>query len=657
MAVLNWVNDSYKRKAQALLQNNQFVEAKALYERICGKDKRDTEAWYMLGAINGQLGFYEESIECFRKVIALQPSAEAFDNLGLALYRRGEIGAAGEAFREALKVNPEFARGHFNLGILFKDQGEYLTALEHFQRVVQLVPSWFEAVSNCGFALDSLGRVDESIACFENALKLQPDNVQVMLALGAALMKLQSYPQALLCFQRALQRNSLDEILQNKVGIALQHVGDCDAAIDCFQRAVKLRRDFVPAYINLGHALTTQTKFDEALAAFNLALEFSPGNSAIVAGIANVYEKQGDYEKSYEVLKPLIDEGVEDVELAVQFGLISNWLSRQADACRFMEHLLERQDLSLDAQRRLHFGLGHLYDKLECYDKAFSHFRSGNDLNEANPNHLAENAKLVDRIIATFHQTFLDRAPRSSVTSDRPIFIVGMPRSGTSLIEQILASHPQVYGAGELLKLWDVVGSLPGKTGGVEYPECIGDLSGNQLDAVANDYLACLSRLSIGAGRITDKMPSNFFHLGLIALLFPGARVIHCLRDPVDTCLSSYFQDFSGRHTYSTNLELLGRYYRDYQRLMAHWRQVMPIPMIEINYEEVVGDLESGSRRLVEYCGLKWSDQCLRFYETKRIINTASYDQVRKPIYRSSVARWKHYEKHLSPLMRTLFPE
>lgn len=654
MAGMDRIVSSQKKKAQVLLQNNQFAEARDLYERICAKNKMDVEARFTLGAINGQLGYYEDAIECFKCVVALQPSAEGFDNLGLAFYHLGQLEAAAVSFRQALVLNAGFARSHFNLGLVFKDQGNYAAAAECFRHAVRLMPAWFEAVSNLGSTLSCLGKTDESIECFKQALRLQPDNTQVLLNLADALLTRQDYQPALVHYQRALQRNSLDEILQNKVGIALQYVGDYDAAIDCFQRAVQLKRDFVPAYLNLGHALITQMKFDEALAVFNRALEFGPGNATVVAGIANVYEKQGDYEKSYQVLKSFVDEGVKDVELAVQFGLISDRLNRQADACRFMEHLLEWRELSSYARRKLHFGLGRLYDKLGDYDKAFSHFGNGNDWNEANPNLLSENAKLVDRIIATFNQAFLNRAPRSSVISDRPIFIVGMPRSGTSLVEQILASHPQVYGAGELLKLWDIVGSLPGEADGVEYPECISDLSGNEMDGAANDYLACISRLSNGAGRVTDKVPSNFFHLGLIALLFPGARVIHCLRNPMDTCLSCYFQDFAGRHTYSTNLEYLGKYYQDYQRLMAHWQQVLPIPMLHVSYEELIADPEAGSRQIIEYCGLEWDERCLRFYESKRVINTASYDQIRKPIYQSSVSRWKHYEKYLEPLRNAL---
>lgn len=656
MAGMDRIVSSQKEKAHVFLQNNQFAEARDLYARICAKNKMDAEAWFMLGAINGQLGCYEEAIECFKRVIALQPSAEGFDNLGLAFYHQGQLEAAANSFQQALALNTDFARSHFNLGLVFKDQGNYAAAVERFGHAVRLMPAWFEAVSNLGVAYSCLGMLRESIKWFEQAIHLHPNNIPMHLALADAFMKQQDFQAALSSYQKVLRLDGTDAETLNKIGIAFQHIGNNVGAVECFKRAIERNKDFEAAYLNLGHALTTLMKFDEALGAFSHVLALSPAHYGAVAGIVNLYEKQGDYEKSYETIKPFVDRGIEDVELAVQFGVASSRMNRQADACGVMEHLLEKKALSNDEKRRLHFGLGALYDKLADYDKAFSHFRDANDLSEKNPGLTAENARWVDRIIATFSLDFLAGGPRSEIVTDCPIFIVGMPRSGTSLVEQILASHPQAYGAGELMGLWDIVGSFPAMMSGMAYPECLERLTVEQVTEAAKTYLNQISQLSNGASFVTDKMPSNFFHLGLIQLLFPGAKIIHCLRDPVDTCLSCYFQDFAGRHTYSTDLEYLGTYYRDYERLMAHWRQVLNMPVMEINYKELIEDPENGSRHLVEFCGLRWDDQCLRFYETKRIINTASYDQVRKPIYRSSVARWKHYEKHLSPLMRALFP-
>jgi hypothetical protein len=230
-----------------------------------------------------------------------------------------------------------------------------------------------------------------------------------------------------------------------------------------------------------------------------------------------------------------------------------------------------------------------------------------------------------------------------------------MPRSGTTLVEAILASHPQVHGAGELDDVFLMRQELHAASdAGKPYPYCLESVSAQTLDQVAGRHLARLEALAPGAARVTDKMPQNFLNLGMIDLLFPGARVIHCARSPLDTCLSIYFQQFMQHHVYASDLENIGLYYREYRRLMHHWRAALRIPMIEVNYEDLTEHPEASIRRLLDFCGLPWDDRCLRHHETGRVAKTFSYSQVRQPIYQTSVARWKRYEKHLDPLIRTL---
>jgi hypothetical protein len=228
-----------------------------------------------------------------------------------------------------------------------------------------------------------------------------------------------------------------------------------------------------------------------------------------------------------------------------------------------------------------------------------------------------------------------------------------MPRSGTSLVEQILSTHPGVYGAGELTAIDQFARHLGDATGDA-YPQSALHLDQATIDAAARQYLAALQDLAPSAIRVTDKMPGNFLHLGLIQLLFPGARVIHCRRDPLDTCLSCYFQQFNQGQTFSYDLSDLGHHYRQYQRLMRHWQSVISLPMLDVHYEDLVADQEAMSRKMLEFCGLDWTDECMRFYESKRYVATASYDQVRQPIYHKSVGRWRHYERYLGPLKTAL---
>ena len=231
----------------------------------------------------------------------------------------------------------------------------------------------------------------------------------------------------------------------------------------------------------------------------------------------------------------------------------------------------------------------------------------------------------------------------------------GMPRSGTTLIEQIMASHPQVHGAGELNLIHRMASEFPSLLGSATpYPQCIAQATAQKLERIAQTYLGELQKRGGKASRVTDKAPINFLHLGLIDLLFPGARVIHCARDPLDTCLSCYFQPFSGEYSFTYDLGHLGAYYRLYENLMVHWRQILRVPVFEVRYEELVADQERMIRALIEFCGLPWDDRCLKFYETERTVATASFDQVRKPIYAGSVGRWRRYEAYLEPLISAL---
>lgn len=258
-------------------------------------------------------------------------------------------------------------------------------------------------------------------------------------------------------------------------------------------------------------------------------------------------------------------------------------------------------------------------------------------------------------MIGNFDQQYFERTKDWGNPSDAPVFILGMPRSGTSLVEQILASHSHVHGAGEREEMLRLADRLPELLNDSRtYPGCIDGLSISSSAEIADAFLKALKRLNPHAARITDKMPGNFHHVGLIATLFPNAKIIHCRRDPRDTCLSIFFGDFVGSHAYSYDLTNLGRYYRQYERLMAHWHKVLPGRILDVSYEDLVEQQEDWSRRMVKFCDLDWERGCLEFHKTSRNVQTRSNAQVRQPIYRSSIARWRPFETHLEPLVAAL---
>lgn len=316
--------------------------------------------------------------------------------------------------------------------------------------------------------------------------------------------------------------------------------------------------------------------------------------------------------------------------------------------------MLDRADEQADRDScaALHFKLGTLLDKAGQYPAAFAHVQRANELRDHQFDSAAFGA-FVDDLIRTFSPEFVRAMARARHGSTRPLFIVGMPRSGTSLVEQILASHPQVQGAGELEDIRLLMAQLPARVQ-QPFPACFAALTPTLCDELAQPYLDRLTQLSAQARYVSNKMPENFLHLGLVAMLFPQARVIHCRRDPLDTCLSCYFNDFSGSHAYAYDLADLGRYYHHYQRLMDHWRAVLDLPILELDNEALVADQEGMTRRLLAFCELPWDAACLRFYEHDRVVNTLSYRQVRRPITDVSIGRWRHYAEYLGPLKQAL---
>ena len=326
------------------------------------------------------------------------------------------------------------------------------------------------------------------------------------------------------------------------------------------------------------------------------------------------------------------------------------------------QELAERGDRESEATSRLHIGLAHHFDGVGAYDAAFRHLKQGRDFHaRLRPFNSDGYSSAVTTLIDELTKDFFQSVPRRAGSSGRPIFIVGMPRSGTTLTEQVLASHSGVAAGGELA-------ALPRASFRVQelsaehrpYPYGLKSLSAASLESLADEYLQQLGRIDSGNRKVTDKLPFNFMHLGLIALMFPDAKVVHCRRDPMDNCMSCYFTNFAEEVQFADDLETLGRYYADYHRLMRHWSGALPLEMFDLQYEDLVRDTEATMRDLLAYCELEWEPACLKYYETQRGIRTPSRWQVRQPIYGRSIARWRHYQEHLEPLKRALgaaFPQ
>jgi tetratricopeptide (TPR) repeat protein len=500
---------------------------------------------------------------------------------------------------------------------------QYAAAANAYHQILATKPNVAVICFELAEVLSSQGKLEEAKAYLERAVSLRPDFAQAQHALANLLRGQGKLDAAHGRFETVAALMPRSAEAHNNVANVLTALGRFDEAAQRYQQALAVKPDFAEAHNNLGNIFRIQGHVPQAMAHYDRAIALQP-----------------DYAEPYFGRSALKTFRPGDADLAALEAVAA-----QAD------HLPASKMLNI------HFALAKALDDVGQYDRAFEHLSQGNAIQHRavgydEPNEM-ETFRLVRELIDS---QLLERFAGAGDPSPAPIFILGMPRSGSTLVEQILASHPQVQAAGELPNLSQVAGGVMDSTGrSVPYPNYLPALQAADFRRLGHAYLAGLPRPQAGKTRITDKMPNNFLCVGLIRLILPNAHIIHTMRDPVDTCLSCFSKLFTSGQTFSYDLAELGRYWRQYNELMGHWRTVLPPgAMLEVRYEDVVGNLEEQARRLIDFCGLPWDASCLSFHKTKRPIATASDMQARQPLYRSSVERWRHYEAHLGPLLAEL---
>jgi tetratricopeptide (TPR) repeat protein len=648
------------RQARQLHQAGELSRAQSLYEQVLRDDPAQAEVLFLLGVVCGQQNHLDEAIAYYRRALALQPDdANVIFHLGITCQSRGLHEEAAEHFRHCLRLRPDHATAWLSLGNTHLQFGQLDDAIRHFREAIRLDPNLGPAYLNLAHSLQRQGNLQQAADCLRDCLARQPNYAEAHFNFGNLLVALRRREEAAAHFDEAIRLQPAFAPAYNNRGNVALDLGDVDEAIGYFEKAIKARPDYVEAQVSLGGALAERRDIEGAVEAYKQALRVQPTNPRAHNNLAEAYLDLGDSQQAQTHLReaarlnpafirPLLHLAANGFYSAAEPG-VEEIKSRLTDA-----------RLSRDATSQLHFILGYVHDRAGDTEAAFEHFRQGNALRRAilQQNGTAfdpdANTIAMNRLIEYFTPEYFERTRGFGLESEVPVFIVGMPRSGSTLVEQILSAHSQVHGAGEIKDVNRLVIELSTRLGGTEtYPESLSKMDTALAREFAEKHLEQLKNRDSSAARVTDKMLDNFFHLGLLATLFPKSRVIHCKRDPRDVCLSCYFQFFRGLR-FTWDLNDLGRCHRDYERVMAHWKNVLPIPMLEVVYEDVVADLETESRRIVNFCGLEWQDRCLRFHENERKVHTMSRVQVRQPIYKSSVARWKRYEAHLEPLLKAL---
>jgi tetratricopeptide (TPR) repeat protein len=673
--------DAHYLLGQALEDRGLLEQAAESFQRATALRADFADAHNDLGQVLLRLGRTDEAIASCRRALALRPRfAAALGNLANAERARGALAAAIAGYRRVIALEPGLAEAHRNLGSALLETGDREAAIHSLQHAVALRPEFAAAVTQLAGALNAVGRGAEAIPHYDRLLARNPRD-DILDEYAALLAGLGAYPASARCYRELLTRRPGNGRLHANLGHVLHCLGDFRAAVEHCRRAIELEPQLPEGHLHLGNSLLALNALYEADAVYRAGIEIVPDHAALhtahamaeravgrladaeastrralalrpdaadtLALLGSLAIDHGRFDEAEEWLRKALAIDPELPEALASLAMLRKMSAADAPWRDAAERVLAR-GLAVAHAINLHHALGKYYDDVDERAAAFEHHRLGNEI--ARRSRLrydrAEMTQRVTRTVAAFDRSAFAALKPGGIASELPVFVVGMPRSGTSLTEQILASHPQVHGAGELL-YWIFAADAERAAGAEQRAATIAQLG--------RTYLSGLATQAPDASRVVDKLPVNFRHIGLIHAALPGARFIHLERNPLDTCLSIYFQGFSAAHPYATDFGDLAHYYHEYRRLMAHWRAVLPQgTLLEVRYEDLVDDPEGWSRRMLGHIGLPWDPRCLEFHRTDRPVLTASNWQVRQPISKGSVDRWRRYEPFIGPLREAL---
>ncbi len=608
-----------------------------------------------LERLNGKLDAARIALE---KAIELDPDyPQAYNNLGIVHFEKGEYEKATDVYARCIALKEDYPEVHNNLGNSYRAQGKNSDAMVHYERAVELREAYPEAYNNMGSALRAEERFEEAEFCYRKAIGLNAKYADAYNNLAIMLFAREMDDEALRVLDDALKSGNRSVALFLSVGRVQLRKGNYDMARKAGELALDEESDNAGAYTLLGQIDHELDLYADALKNFERALEIDPDNSDARNFLGIAFKSLGRIDEAREQFEAMLEKNPKaqgaysNIADLIKFG-------DRPDLVENMEQIFaEAENPDSDRYMGLHFAIGKAYDDLGRYEEAFEHISTGArhkrarlDYNEA------EVFSFFDQIKAAFDADYFKAPAFDGVDSELPVFIIGMPRSGSTLVEQIISSHPKAHGAGEIKTFSHALGSLRSRFPALpKYPDIIHRMKPDHFRSVAEHYLDFVQGQITDEIRVTDKMLTNYYFVGLLLTLFPNAKFIHTRRNPIDTCLSAFTKLFKDDMPHSYDLTELGRYYRRYEDLMAHWHKVLPEGvLVDAVYEDVVADTQAQAKRLVAHCGLDWDDACLAFHKSSRPVKTASVAQVRKPVYTSSVERWKRYDKQLQPLIEAL---
>ncbi|MDD3798016.1 MAG: tetratricopeptide repeat protein [Novosphingobium sp.] len=601
--------------------DGNLADATVALQKAIELDPRNAQANNNLGIVRFEGRNYDEAIKCYRKAIEINPNfPEAYNNLGNALRKTGDITGAADAYQNALGLREIYPEAYNNLGTLLREMHKPEQAEHALRKAISQNPRYVEAYNNLAAIYHAENNDADALRQLSEALKVEPKNARSLLLTARIQSRRGNTAAAEQACQFVLAQDPDNAEALTVLGTVKHELDKFDEALALLAKAVELRPDAPETRNYYGIALKSVGRLDEA-------------REQLLKGL----EINGSMYGAYANLNDLID------------------FSKEKDLFDKMETIMETvKDQRVDSLLPLHYAYAKGLEDNGQHEKALEHYITGGQMKRAQLTYVEEDTfAFFDAIKKAFPAKIFKDRPFEGISDERPLFIVGMPRSGSTLVEQIISSHKDIYGAGEVKYFSQALHRLRDRFPALSrYPDMVSELSSKQFEILGGDYLTALTQSAGDAMRVTDKLLTNYFFVGLLHLLFPKAKFINTRRDPIDTCLSGFTKLFKDDMPHSYDLGELGRYYRQYDALMKHWEKVLPKGVMKVvEYEQVVADTETNARELIDFIGLDWDDACLAFHESKRPVKTASVAQVRKPIYKTSVERWKKYGPGLQPLV------
>ena len=637
------------------------------------------------GVCRQETGELEMAVQSFERALEIKSDfADAHYNLGLTLQKLNQLDAAIKSYKETLSIEPNYIKVHNNLGAIYLELGQMDNAIKSYDNVLIIQPDNAEAHHNLGNTLNELGKLDDAIKSYEQALSIQPNYFEVHNNLGSLYYELGQSDQAINSYKQALSINPDSADAHNNIGIVYQNLDQFDEAASFYKKAISINPEHTEALNNLGNILKEFGQFDEAIDFYKRALIINPKFDEAYYNLGIALYKVGKTDKAIDTFKQVLTHNPNFADahnflgtLFQDLGQVDeaincyvNALAIEPDNSHFhfnlsqskhykpgdtqfthMQSLISSKDLIESERIRLCFALAKAYEDLGNKAELFKVLNEGNKLHKKEINYSIEKDLNNHYLLRKLFKSSIKESSSYKPLAVRPIFIVGMPRSGTTLVEQIISSHHKVHGAGELPTLDILIAPILNS-----YLSNNNALSKENFLSLRQEYsYRHLSNLNITESIITDKMPTNFENIGFILKAFPEAKIIHLRRNAMAVCWSIYKRSFSNKNLgFSNDMRDLAQFYNSYSRLMDFWHELFPNQIYDISYEDLTTNQEEETRNLLDYCELDWDENCLNFYTNKRAVKTASSLQVKEPMYQGSSEAWKKYETQLKLLINNL---